>query len=320
MSPPPGPVTGLAATVPSDTSIKLDWTNPADADFTGVTIRRALGATAPAIVTDGTSVPVPASATATSYTDTGLTAGTQYSYAVFAHDGALNYAAAAKVTATTTTSSRPTAVLSVNSSHALTAKSSVGGFTSLFDVSGSLAGSGATLVSALLNYGDGTAPVSFSGDPATWSSDHGFATVGDKAVTVVVTNSAGATATDAVTVTVYPSPTATIKVVGPVVLGQPVTFDVTSLTPAGTVFTDSDFCFDGTAGPIWDHRNGVPPTTTTHTFTAPGTYDAEFYVYNDADGWALASVEVTVDTVDTTPPAPVTALTAAVGADSIALA
>ena len=316
----PGPVTALTA-VPSTlitAQVSLSWTNPTDADFAGVTIRRAVGATAPATETSGSSV-TGGVATATSYTDTGLTAGTQYSYAVFAHDGSGNNAAPATVTATTTTTSRPTAVLSVNSVHALTAKSSVGGFTSLFDVSGSLAGSGATLVSALLNYGDGTTK-SFTGDPATWYADHGYATVGNKAVTVVVTNSAGATATDGVTVTVYPSPTATIKVVGPVVLGQAVTFDLTSLTPAGTVFTDSDFCFDGTAGPIWDHRNGVPPTTTTHTFTAPGTYDAEFYVYNDADGWALASVVVTVDPVDITPPAPVTALTAAVGADSIALA
>jgi PKD domain/Fibronectin type III domain len=315
----PGPVTALAATVVSDTSIKLNWANPADADFTGVTIRRLTGTIAPTVTT-GTLVTDTAKAT-TSYTDTGLTAGTQYSYAAFAHDGSGNFANAATLTVTTTTTtSQPTAVLTVNSSLGLTAKSSVGGFTSLFDVSGSLAGSGATLVSALLNYGDGTAPVSFSGDPTTWSENHGFATVGDKAVTVVVTNSAGATATDAVKVTVYPSPTATIKVVGPVVLGQPVTFDVTSLTPAGTVFTDSDFCFDGTAGPIWDHRNGLPTTTTTHIFTAPGTYDAEFYVYNDADGRALASVVVTVTTVDTTPPAPVTALTAAVGADSVALA
>jgi hypothetical protein len=312
----PRSVTALVATVPSDTSIKLDWTNPT-ADFTGVTIRRALGATAPLTAADGTSVPVPASATATSFTDTGLIVGQQYSYAVFAHDGSGNLAAAASVTAATTTSSRPTAVLSVNSSHGLTATTSVGGYTALFDVSASLAGSGATLVSAVLDYGDGTPVERFSGDPATWSSVHGFTTVGDKAVTVVVTNSAGATATDGVTVSVYPMPTATIKVLGPVVLNQPVTFELTSSTSAGTVFTDYDFCFDGTTGAIWDRQSGVPPTTTTHTFTTEGTYDAEFYVYNNADGWALASVVVRVDATAT---GPVTGLTAAAGSDSVALA
>ena len=39
----------------------------------------------------------------TSFTDTGLTAGTQYSYALFAHDAVPNYATAASKTATTTT-------------------------------------------------------------------------------------------------------------------------------------------------------------------------------------------------------------------------
>ena len=104
---PPAPVMGLSATAASATSIALAWTNPTAAAFTGVTIRRTSGATAPATVTDGTPVNVPASSTATTYTDTGLTAGTQYSYAVFAHDGVPNYAPAATATATTTTQVGP---------------------------------------------------------------------------------------------------------------------------------------------------------------------------------------------------------------------
>jgi len=105
----PGPVTGLNVWADSstDTSVALHWTNPADTDFTGVMIRRAVGNTPPATVGDGTLVrdliegpnPVPY------VVDVGgVTAGTQYSYALFAHDGANNYAAAAKVTYST---SRP---------------------------------------------------------------------------------------------------------------------------------------------------------------------------------------------------------------------
>jgi hypothetical protein len=41
------------------------------------------------------------SATTQAFTDTGLVAGTQYSYAVFAHDGVPNYSAAASVSITT---------------------------------------------------------------------------------------------------------------------------------------------------------------------------------------------------------------------------
>lgn len=94
-----GPVTGLVAH-PAKTSIALSWTNPASAPLTGVLIRRALGATPPASATAGlavTDVPVPGA----SYTDTGLSPGTTYSYAVFAHDGVPGYSARASVVSTT---------------------------------------------------------------------------------------------------------------------------------------------------------------------------------------------------------------------------
>ena len=96
----PGPVTALTAAVTA-TSIALAWTNPTDADFTGVMIRRAVGATVPLTATDGDPVTDTAAA-AKSYLDTGLAARTQYSYAAFAHDVFGNHAAAASLTATTT--------------------------------------------------------------------------------------------------------------------------------------------------------------------------------------------------------------------------
>jgi peptidoglycan/xylan/chitin deacetylase (PgdA/CDA1 family) len=95
-----GPVTNVAG-VPTSSSIALSWTNPAGASLAGVMIRRALGATAPASATAGQLV-TDAAAPASSFTDTGLAAGTQYSYAFFAHDGTPVYAAAANLTSTTT--------------------------------------------------------------------------------------------------------------------------------------------------------------------------------------------------------------------------
>ncbi|MEP7193173.1 MAG: hypothetical protein ABI903_09935, partial [Actinomycetota bacterium] len=96
---PPGPVTGVTAN-PAGTSIALSWTNPTEASLTGVMIRRAVGPTPPATATSGTRVADMAK-TATSYTNTGLTSGTQYSYSLFAHDGTPVYASAATTTATT---------------------------------------------------------------------------------------------------------------------------------------------------------------------------------------------------------------------------
>ncbi|MET8311356.1 cutinase family protein [Micromonospora sp. NPDC005173] len=93
-------MTALAAT-PAATTVALSWTNPADADFAGVMIRRASGATPPQSATAGSLVTDTAH-TVTSFTDTGLSAGTQYSYALFAHDDVPNYATAATKTVSTT--------------------------------------------------------------------------------------------------------------------------------------------------------------------------------------------------------------------------
>jgi hypothetical protein len=100
----PGPVTGLNVRAPSstDTSVALHWTNPTDADFTGVMIRRAVGITPPATPTSGTLIRDLIDEVPYVVDVAGVTAGTQYSYALFAHDGANNYAAAAKVTYSTT--------------------------------------------------------------------------------------------------------------------------------------------------------------------------------------------------------------------------
>ena len=100
---PPGPVTAPTVTQATTTSLALHWVNPADADLTGVMIRRAQGSIAPPSPTAGVlvaDVPTPQAA----ITDTGLTAGTTYSYALYAHDRAGNDAPAATVTGVTASS------------------------------------------------------------------------------------------------------------------------------------------------------------------------------------------------------------------------
>jgi hypothetical protein len=96
----PGPVTNVAA-VPSSTSVDLSWNNPAEPSLSAVMIRRAVGATPPTSATAGTLV-TDAAKPAESFTDTSVTSGTQYSYALFAHDATLLFATAGTVTTTTT--------------------------------------------------------------------------------------------------------------------------------------------------------------------------------------------------------------------------
>lgn len=102
---PPGPVTSLGA-LPGETSVGLGWTNPVDADFAGVRIRRANGATAPATVTAGTqAADLPAGVT--SYNNTGLVENTQYSYSIFAKDEVPNWSVKTSTTVTTLGSDPP---------------------------------------------------------------------------------------------------------------------------------------------------------------------------------------------------------------------
>ena len=86
---PPGPVSGLAVTGTTTTSVSLSWSNPGNRDLAQVIVRRAVGSTAPSSPTGGTGVGL-SSPMASSVTDTGLTPGTSYAYAVFTKDTAGN--------------------------------------------------------------------------------------------------------------------------------------------------------------------------------------------------------------------------------------
>lgn len=96
----PGPVINLrvSATSVGDDWLSLSWTNP-KGTYTGVMVRRLEGATAPTL-TSGTLVS-DFNDQADYVVDPGLTPGTEYSYAFFAHKGN-TYSAATTVTGWTT--------------------------------------------------------------------------------------------------------------------------------------------------------------------------------------------------------------------------
>ncbi len=91
----PSPVTDLSAG-PGDQKISLAWTNPGDANFTGVTIQSAAGA-CPASPLDGINV---YEGTAEYVVITGLTNDVALCFAAFSHDDKGNYAAGDVLTAT----------------------------------------------------------------------------------------------------------------------------------------------------------------------------------------------------------------------------
>lgn len=197
-------VTGLFVKADSSTptSIALHWKNPTFAGFTGVMIRRAVGTTAPATPTSGTKVRDLVDNVPYMVDISGIKAGTTYSYALFAHNGVPNYAAAAKVTFTTATvpgAANP--VLSISDMFANEVTSGTMG-ESLFFYAGDSA-KGPSPASVVLNYGDGTSKVfNIADDPTNWSEDHTYTSAATFQVTLKVTSSAGVVVTKTVPVTI----------------------------------------------------------------------------------------------------------------------
>ncbi len=263
----------------------LTWTNPTFPGFSGVTIRRALGLTPPSSATDGTAVgEVPAPGN--TFTDTGLSASNQYTYAAFAHDASGNVAPAAALT-TRTLSKDTIAVLKVNplkdTGTRVTTQTAVA-----FDGSDSLPAVGAdALASWDLNYGDGVTD-SFNGPfaPDILNTTHTFSGTGDQTVTLTVRDSGGGSATTVLTVHVFGVPQVTLSLKSTPQAGVPLSFEVKPDVPNDTVIASYEMVVTGDDNFF---LNGIstPPQLTNLTF-APGSYTVVFTLMTDADGSAVS--------------------------------
>ncbi|MBN2092872.1 lamin tail domain-containing protein [candidate division KSB1 bacterium] len=98
---PPCDVSSFTATNPTDNSINLSWTNPADADFTGTLILKKTNSAPTGTPADHTAYSVGNAigdgiivyiGDGQSYIDTGLDPNTPYFYKAFAYDEVRNYA------------------------------------------------------------------------------------------------------------------------------------------------------------------------------------------------------------------------------------
>lgn len=286
------PVTGLTTTQVTRTSIALAWTNPDDVDFTGVTIRRADGPTAPVSATDGTPVSDVLSPEST-FTDSGLTPDTQYSYAVFATDGA-HFSAGATLSSRTRAPGTQ-AVLKVNPLTTNSPKVTIGS-TVAFDASDSLPADGLDFSAWSIDFGDGTPVETFTGPfgPAdVFNTEHTFTGNGDRTVTLTVTDSNNNTDADVVVVHVFNAPTVSVQAAGSAVVNVPLDLDVSAQTPNGTAFTSYQMDVSGPEV-FFISRDGAPPGIEPVEFTIPGTYTIDVTVTNDAGAVVFADPVIVV--------------------------
>ncbi len=102
----PSAITDLSATATSSTAIDLTWSAPADGGdaITGYTIQRKAGSG------DYANISTSISASATSYSDTGLTRGTAYTYRIQARNSEGSAAWSNDASATTLTAMVPSAI------------------------------------------------------------------------------------------------------------------------------------------------------------------------------------------------------------------
>ncbi len=185
-------------------------------------------------------------------------------------------------------------MLSLNGSTGATAKQTVG-VSEAFVVNHSHAGKGLSVVSGTLDYGDGSHE-SFAGDPGSWvpAAPHQYDSTGTVTATLTVVDSASHSVSTTLKIQIFAAPTAAVVASGTLKTNQPVTFTVTSGTPAGTSFTDFDSFSD--AGDNFVDGPGAPPATFQITFADPGPHTVTVEGFNDAGAVATATVDVDIVT------------------------
>jgi chitodextrinase len=282
-------VSFLNASQVTRTAVTLGWVNPTDNAFTGVIVRRADGSTPPASATDGTAVGADMLSPADSVTDSGLTAGTTYSYAVFAHDGAQHVAAA--VTATVTTRGNGlSSVLAVNPLPWVhTGDRVTVGTPVAFDGSDTLPAVGADLVSWDISYGDHVSD-SFNGSLGPvdiLNTTHMFADAGPHTVTLTVRDSDGNTDSTTLAVDVFGAPHASVSTSSSSPAAGVVPFEITTDTPPDTAITSYRMEFTGDDTFFLD-GDSAPPASEDVTLHS-GSYRVILSVTNDAGGTAVSA-------------------------------
>ena len=166
-----------------------------------------------------------------------------------------------------------------------------------FDASGSGPGSGSPIQAAVLDFGDGTTPLSFTGDPSNWQAFHAYPTAGSATANLTVLNTAGGSASATVQVRIFDQPTITQINPFPAIAKSPADVPIEIDIPAGTAVINFviDFLDDS---PVI--TGGSLPASVTHTFDQPGLQSIEVDLCTDANFCGFGFLDVQVEPDKTT--------------------
>jgi hypothetical protein len=170
------------------------------------------------------------------------------------------------------------------------------GFEIGFDAGRSGPGTGNPVLTAVLDFGDGSAAQPFSGDPLTWKAAHTYGAVGGATARLIVRNAAGGSAVAFLSVAVFPPPTLSLRAPATAVANTQVQIDFSFFPPPGTrmagllvVYSDGESLLAETwAGPF------------VHVFHNPGPAFVDLIMCDDANGCAFASVDIDITPDQTT--------------------
>ena len=283
---PPGPVTDVAVDALTTSGATLVWTNPTDASFTGVMIRRAVGGTAPENTSDGV-LAVQTTGPVNLWSDSGLSAGETYSYALFADHGAgvgfaaaatltLTVPATASLTGTVTGGGDPVAGVTVQviGPDGIQAASAITGDDGTYAVAGLADGGYVVCFNPAGVAGLGFLPecwndVGPGGTPTTVTINSGGPTTGIDA-SLGIAGSASGHVTNSVD-----APIAGVIVSVNDPGGQPITFTATDdagdWVIGGLVTGTYSVCFHPPAGYATQCYNGLPPNASPTPITVTAT-------------------------------------------------
>jgi hypothetical protein len=203
-------------------------------------------------------------------------------------------------TTPTTSAQSASVTVTVNPSNAITIgtpspATPTAGQTVTLPLTYGAAGTATPITRLTVDWGDGSSPQTFNGQPTAIS--HQYRNAGSFVISVTGVDSFGdsTSATTSITVGQQPRPTVTITPPQNASVGTPATFTIATTAPTNTTITSINVDFgDGSQVAL---GGGGASTSVQHVYNSPGTYTVTAVANDSAGGSGSGSTVITVGNI-----------------------